>query len=291
MKNTIKISLLSLVGFLAFGFMTSKSAVEQITIETAIKNKIVSVSFISNGKYSGRSIFCTLKNLSGKAYKIVVPAGSYFQAPNEDEQDLIVPQEEIIALSPNENKSALLNGFCTNLNNRAPKEQGTFKLVTSKTSKKMPKLLTFLKGKKFENHTLQDAIWALTNDSSVSGVAGDDETAVEALRKELYLITTQKVTWYNAPQITTMNEDRTINRETAKISGALEYETKKGAKVHIEVINPDGEVKIKTSDRAMEISGTLSFNFAVEVKGWKKGKYVVRVVEDNKLIKSYDFIV
>eukprot|EP01041_Mallomonas_annulata_P026357 gene26357-47646_t len=217
-----------------------------------------------------------MKNLQAKSFKISVPAGTYFQAPVSSEQDLIVPQEEIFVLKPNEAKSALLNGYCYNLSNHAPKEDGKFTLIPSKAPKEMPRLLAFLKGKKYENHTLQDAIWALTNKSSITNIYGADEKSVEALRKELFAITGQKEDWYQSPQQTTINEDRSINRETASISGDLEYEAKKGSKVHTEVFSPEGEVKIKTDDKELGMSGTLSFHFEVEVQGWKKGKYQVK---------------
>lgn len=281
---------ISLVLFiLAFKNQASRVETETISLEKAIKDKLISVTFQSNGNYSGKSVFCKIKNLNGKIVKISVPAGTYFKAPSESEQDLIIPQDEIIALNANESKNVLLNGFCCNLSNSAPKKEGKFTLVPSKAPKEMSKLLTFLKGKKFENHTLQDAIWTITNKSSVTDVYGGDEKAVEALRKELFALTGQKESWYQSPQQITVNEDRTINRETASIKGELVYESKKGAKVHTEVHSPEGVLKIQTDDRTLEMSGTMSFYFEVEVKGWKKGKYLVKVIEDSKVIKSYDF--
>ncbi|MES2590046.1 MAG: hypothetical protein V4622_13790 [Bacteroidota bacterium] len=292
MKKLSIISVLTclLFGIFAFNYKSSFfQQVETITLKKAIKDKLVTASFVANGSYSGKSLSCNIQNLTGKSYRIQIPEGSYFKAPSADEQDLIVPQEAFFALNTKEKKSVLLNGFCCNLSNHAPKSDGKFALIPSKAPKQMPKLLAFLKGKKYEDHTLQDAIWALTNDSEVSNVDGKDEKAVEALRKELFLLTAQKVTWYKSPQQTTVNEDRTINRETASISGELSYLTKKGAKIHTEVHSPEGEVKIKTEDRVSQLSGDLSFHFKVEVKGWKKGKYQVKVIEDSKVIKSFDF--
>lgn len=264
---------------------------EAINLEKAISDKIISVKFVSNGSYAGKSVVSEVKNLTSTAVKICVPAGTYFQAPSDKEQDLLIPQDEFFALTPNHSKSITLNGFCSNLNNKAPSSGGKFKLSANKTPKEMQKLIAFLKGKKYENHTLQDAVWSITNQSSVSNIYGEDLKAIDDLRKELFAITKQQVTWYTSPQSIEVLEDGTINRETATIKGDLIYTTKKGAKVHSEVVNPDGEVKIKTNQRTMEISGELSYNFKVEVKGWKKGTYKVNVIEDNKIIKSYDFMV
>lgn len=292
MKTLSKISVLACLLFLVFAFNKKASSlfdVETISLEQAIKDKLISITFQSNGSYSGKSLLCKVKNLKAKSFKISVPAGSYFKAPSEDEQNLIVPQEQIFVMNANESKNVLVNGFCCNLSNRAPKKDGNFTLIPSKAPKEMPKLLVFLKGKKYEDHTLQDAIWAITNKSSVTNIRGDDEKSITALRKELFAITGQKEDWYQSPQQTTVNEDRSINRETASIMGDLEYEAKKGAKVHTEVHSPEGEVKMKTDDNVLGMSGTLSFHFEVAVKGWKKGKYQVKIIENTKVIKSYDF--
>lgn len=292
MKNLKKISALLGIVFLVFAFNQKKNQildVETITLEKAMQDKLISITFQSNGTYSGKSLFCKVKNLKAKSFKISVPAGSYFKAPDTSEQDLIIPQEQIFVLNASESKNVLLNGFCCNLSNRAPKKDGNFTLIPSMAPKEMPKLLTFLKGKKYEDRTLQDAIWAITNKSSVTNISGVDEKSIAALRKELFAITGQKEEWYQSPQQTTMNEDRSINRETASIKGDLEYEAKKGSKVHTEVHSPEGEVKMKTDDNVLGMSGTLSFHFEVAVQGWKKGKYHVKIIENSKVIKSYDF--
>ncbi|MFN5415797.1 MAG: hypothetical protein ACK5B9_01995 [Flavobacteriia bacterium] len=292
MKTFSHIPVFASLIFVVFAFNKRSNNVgelEVITLEQALKENLLTATFQANGNYSGNSLACKMKNLKTKSYKIVIPAGTYFMAPSTDEQDLIIPQEEFFVLKTNESKSIVLNGYCCNLSNHAPTEDGKFTLIPSKAPKEMPKLLAFLKGKKYENHTLQDAIWAVTNKSSVTNVYGTDAKAVEALRKELFALTGQKEDWYQSPQQTTVNEDRSINRETASISGDLEYEAKKGSKVHTEVFSPEGTVKIKTDDKELTMSGTLSFHFKVEVQGWKKGKYQVKVIENSKVIKSYDF--
>lgn len=291
-KILSKIIVLTCLLFLVFAFNQKNNQIldiETITLEKAIQDKLINIAIQSNGTYSGKSLFCKVKNLKAKSFKIVVLAGSYFKAPDASEQDLIVPQEQIFALNASEAKNVVFNGFCCNLSNRAPKKDGIFTLIPSKAPKEMPKLFAFLKGKKYEDHTLQDAIWAITNKSSVTNVYGDDEKAITALRKELFAITGQKEDWYQSPQQTTVNEDRSINRETASIMGDLEYEAKKGSKVHTEVHSPEGELKMKTDDNVLSMSGTLSFHFEVEVQGWKKGKYQVKIIENSKVIKAYDF--
>lgn len=292
MKKTIFISALSSLAllFISFNHNKSEELYEQImTLNEAVNNKIITVSFISNGKYSGKSIVCRLVNLKGRSYKIKVPEGTYFQAPNEGEQDLIIPQEDIITLKEHEKKSVTLDGFCTNLKNSVPSIDGEFKLIPSKISKNMTLLLTFLKNKKIESGAIQDAIWVITNNTSVSDIYGSNKTSIDALRKELCAITGQNPTWYSSPQQITIREDGSINRETASIDGQLEYLTKKGAKLHTEVHNPKGETIIKTKESISAFAGSATYHFQMKVQGWKKGKYLIKVVEDSIILKTYEF--
>lgn len=284
-------TVLGIFSHISFQKKPTYQQVETLDLADAIKQKLIDVSFVSNGSYSGNSLLCKAKNLQAKAYKIRIPEGTYFQAPSNDEQNLLIPQSDYFLLQANQAKSVTLNGFCTNASKKAPDKNGIFKLSSYTANAKMPKLLTYLKGKKFNNSTLQDAIWSLTDDHQVSNVVGEDKTNVTDLRKFLFTLTGQKETWYESPQVRNIEPDRTINHETARISGDLTYKTTKGAKLYTEVVSQDGEVKIKTNTRTMEGSGDLTYNFKVEVKGWKKGKYQVRVLENDKLIKSFDFIV
>jgi len=265
--------------------------IETLDLGDAIKKKLIDVSFVSNGSYSGNSLVCKAKNLQAKAYKIRIPEGTFFQAPSDDEQSLLVPQSDYFLLQANQAKSVTLNGFCTNASKKAPTENGSFKLSAYTANTKMPTLLAHLKGKKYDNSTLQDAIWAITNGHQVSNVVGEDKTTITDLRKFLFTLTGQKETWYESPQIRSIEPDRSINFETARITGDLSYRTTQDAKVYSEVFSPEGEVTFKTNTRTIEMTGELTYNFKVEVKGWKKGKYQVRVMENNKLIKAFEFIV
>lgn len=292
MKAKFKPLTLALIVFLSLSSLIKKHFYlenEVVTLELAVKEKSILFSIKATGSYSGKSLQSEIKNLKHKPIKLVFPAGTLFNAPSEDEQDLILPQEQFVFLKPNEKKQILLDGFCTNLNNHAPKQEGKFALVPKLENKQMNRLLTYINRKKFEPHTLQDAIWSITNNNSVTNIYGTNEQEVASLRKELFAITGQKEEWYQSPQNTQLNEDRTINRETASIKGGLVYQAHKGSKVHTEVLSPEGEVRIKSKDILHSYNGELTFHFEVQVTGWKKGKYKVNIVENSKVIQSYDF--
>ncbi|MEY3235999.1 MAG: hypothetical protein RI883_100 [Bacteroidota bacterium] len=270
--------------------MGFKPADEIIDLETAIANKLISVEFISNGEYSGESLIMKVKNLNSKKMEIRINAGTYFAAPSDDEQNLIIPQEDFIVLEPKGSKEKLLNGYCTNMGNAAPNSGGLFVLKKSNITG-MQEFITLIKGKTLESYTIQSAIWALTDHESVSNVDGENSAEIDVLRKELFKITGQKETWYKSRQEYAVSEDRQINTETLAINGKLKFQTVKGAIIHEEIYDSEGKILFKLSESVVKLGGEVGYEFNLKVKGWKKGNYEIRLMDGTKLVKTFEFIV
>ena len=291
-RNMKKMTFYTLLSLLSFTWiiMGFKPAEEIIDLKTAIANKIITVEFISTGAYSGESLMMKVKNLNAKKLNIRISAGTYFDAPNDDEQNLIIPQEDLLVIEPKATKEKLLNGFCTNMKNAAPNSGEQFILGTINI-KGMPDFLGIINGKKLENYTLQSAIWALTDQEPVSNIDGGNTAEVDVLRKELFKITGQKETWYKSRQAYVVNEDRQINTETLTINGKLNFQTIKGAAIHEEIYDSEGKMLFKLSETIAKLGGDVGYEFNLKVKGWKKGNYEIRLMDGTKLVKKFDFIV
>ena len=270
--------------------MSFKPAEETIDLESAISNKSISVEFISTGSYSGESLIMKVRNLNSKKLIIRINAGTYFIAPKSDEQNLIIPQEDMLVLEPKASKEKVLNGYCTNMSNAAPNSDEVFTL--SKINVKgMSEFLNLIKGKNLENYTLQSAIWSLTDHESVSNIDGENSADVDFLRKELFKITGQEETWYKSRQAYAINEDRQINKETLKIDGKLNFITVKGAIIHEEIYDSEGNLLFKLSESTAKLGGEVGYEFNLKVQGWKKGNYEIRLMEGMKLVKTFEFVV
>lgn len=261
---------------------------ETIDLEKAIELNLIKVEFVSNGSYSGSSLKMNVNNLNSKRLVIRVKEGTYFAAPNDEEQNLLVPQEELIVLEPKSSKEHVLNGFCTNMSLSAPESGGLFKLSKPQI-KGLAEFLVLVKGKKLENYTLQSAIWALTDNEEVSNVDGENQADVDLIRKELFKIAGQKETWYKSRQEYAIADDRSINTETLAINGKLSFQTVKGAIIHEEIYSSEGKLLFKLPETTTKLGGIVEYEFNLKVKGWKKGDYEVRLMDNNKLVKTFDF--
>ena len=270
--------------------MGFKPTDEIIDLETAIANKLISAEFISNGAYSGESLIMKVRNLNSKKLNIRINAGTYFDAPSDDEQNLIIPQEDFIILEPKVSKEKLLNGYCTNMGNASPNENGIF-VLEKVNIKGMAEFLNLIKGKNLENYTIQSAIWALTDGESVSNIDGENSADIDVLRKELFKITGQSETWYKSRQQYALSEDRHINTATLTINGKLKFQTARGAIIHEEIYDSEGTLLFKLSESKAELGGEVGYEFNLKVQGWKKGNYEIRLMDGTKLVKTFEFVV
>ena len=287
MKTNQKISIL-LILITYFGlsaFENKKYRTTVINLKDAIKSKVIQVEFRSTGNYQGASIVAKITNTRGKPIKLIIPAGSYFDAQTEKEQDLVLAKDVIVQLAPKASSSKVLNGFCCKASNRCPIKGNNFRLSDKKLDK-FDLLTTFLKGKKFAKNDLQDAVWCISDRRAISNVSGKN---CKELREKLASITGLKNDWYSSPQSRTVDRFGNINRETVAIHGDVKFQCPANALVHQEIRDISGKVLVKGSSNTALNKGTINYIFNVSVKGWKKGEYTVALVNRSQVLVSSKF--
>ncbi len=116
-------------------------------------------------------------------------------------------------------------------------------------------------------------------------------TDIDLIRKELFKITGQEETWYKSRQAYAINEFRQINTETLRINGKLNFTTVKGALIHEEIYDSEGNLLFKLLESIAKLGGEVGYEFNLKVQVWKKGNYEIRLMEGTKLLKMFEFVV
>jgi hypothetical protein len=292
MKTKLKLKFL--IGMiLAFLLISSsfseKSEIQIIDLADAIEKKIIKANFLSNGNYQGESIAATLTNISNIRFKLKIPAGSYFNAQTAEEQSLTTLEDFFVQLLPNATTSKVFDGFCTNASNSCPIKGHTFSYDKAKKVKKIDELTQFLKGKKIENNALQDAVWTLTNNHSLSHISSMNNDEAYNLRVFLAKLTGKKNEWYDKPQTRTVDQFGNINLNSVKVEGKIDVHVPSSGYIHQEVQDASGKIMMNGTKPAYVSMGKLSYQFKVEVKGWQKGKYFVKLMNGTKVLLSNEF--
>ncbi len=103
-----------------------------------------------------------------------------------------------------------------------------------------------------------------------------------AFRSHVADLSGQENTWYTSPSRNSIDPLGNINRETVQISGELSFEAGKAMRVHEEIQNGSGQTIIK-SERHMQLKGgNVTYQFNIRVRGWQKGVYYVKVINDSR---------
>ncbi|MDP5099576.1 MAG: hypothetical protein NWQ27_06255 [Crocinitomicaceae bacterium] len=278
--------LITLVLFSAF---STNSTATKIDIFDAIKAKTISATMLSNGKHSGNSVDIKITNLTSQPIELLVPAGSKYSTEADDEQTLIQLEDQFIALQPKQVYTGKVAAFCTEASDRCPTTASAMKL-TKNTNPKFTALSEYIKGKVIDKSTFQDAVWAISDGYSVSNIAAEDQVSVD-FRKKVAEITGQKNPWFSSPQNVTIDDRGNFNMETVLIAGQLEFICNKGTMVHQDIYKANGEA-VLISDKTMQARyGNVRYRFQMQVKGWEKGEYYIKLHDGTNEITRYNFSV
>jgi hypothetical protein len=291
-KNTQKLELICiLLAFCTFlfSFKNSKAVVLESNLQEAITLKKVSQKSTSNGNYSGNSVSIELQNLTNKPLKIKIPQGTLFAPADEGEQTLITVVDQFVSLTPKGKATQVIDGYCSESHDHCPSAASNFTLDQTKNSK-FKQLFTYMSGKKIPSAVYQNMVWTISDNNSVSSIPNNDPVTKD-LRKFLCKITDQVDEWYNSSQTRTVGKKGEIITETTDVGGNITFNCPANTIVHQEVHKATGGVVFRDEKRRTISPGINEMTFSLRVKGWEKGKYILKVMTNKNVLEEYEFVV
>lgn len=260
-----------------------------LTLEEAIAQKKVACKFTSNGNYSGESVAISLTNLTGTPLQVRITPGTVFKPSEDEDQDLIVVQEQAIALNAKATSQQVLDGYCMESHDGVPTENNSMKL-TRTSNPKLLELAAYLNNKGYDDGTIQDAVWAVTDASPVSTIPNSSEEE-KNLRSFTSELTDQPNPWYTTGQERVVTPERRIESNPVSVNGMISFQSDGKVKIHEVVQRVGGEVMDTSEPIEFPQKGKWNYEFTLTVKGWEKGDYVVNVMDGTKLVKAFPFTI
>lgn len=269
----------------------NNTGARKISIEEAMKEQLISAKATSNGKYNQESVKMVLSNKSASKLIVVIPAGFSFYPSDDGEQTLVTTEEQFLDLEPKSTTTKLLKAYCSEASDGAPTEFSTFTFGKTKLPT-LQKLANYTSTHNVSPTALQDAVWAVSSDRSISNIVAETPED-KALRTFISELTGKKDAWYTSPQNYELNESRNIVSETVKIQGDLKFSLAETTTFYQEIRKKDGEVMMKGQKMlTLQKGENIKFHFRIEVTGWEKGEYDVFVISTkNKIVTQYEFAV
>ncbi len=279
---------------LSLAFINYNEHPKPLSIQEIMKNPNFEVTLTSSGGHSGKSVLLEVKSKTNKDVRITVPAGTLFYPSDENEQTLVSPREQYAVINKMKTNSIPLNGFCTEAHDKSPTSAGTFALGNNK-NEKLDKLLQFFKEHKgISINGVQEAIWCITDDYSISRIYTDNEVLNKQLKKVLSEITGDEIPWFTNKQEITIDNNGYLVSESVEVTGEVKFSTTKKTTIKSKVLNEAGENVFPNQNDLVipRALNNITLNFKVSVEGWEKGKYfVIYYTTEGKTILKKEFTV
>ncbi len=261
---------------------SSKPSLTIYDLKTAIEKNMVSCAF--NGNFESPHYYQPLNieitNLTNKEISIKVPNGLKFISDSTDIQDVIITQEELIALTPSQKETKSLFAMCIQQNNSAPFEGATYHIGNLATGN-LNKLTHEIEKNKTFNTLGQYSIWALTNKHPLEEIDGFDKK--EATHYQKYIANLLNI----KPPVKQPENYKTYYERTTTISRSVEgnfkYKIHNQSNVTIGLFNEQDIIVRELYNNPSKKPGYHHFKYAFDLETYQDPRYYVRLIIDGKI--------
>lgn len=214
------------------------SAARRMTLAEAIAGKTISCRVFSLTKMpdslsiqGGHALSISITSMSTVPLELIAESGQRFQSLDSSYQNLMILDTRVISMNPKENKSIVLNGFCINRHRGSPSGNGY--RIGKLANGILLKVANFLGKNRIYRETAQQAVWAITDNSSIENVQGNTHYQTRMVRSFLYETTGRP----RPPR-----ELEPLSYPNIKLNGNIHWTMPANQKVSLVVLAPDGKI-------------------------------------------------
>jgi len=219
-------------------FGLSSLAAKKINLTEAADKNLISCSIVhlsaspdSLLRKGGHPLELSLNNLSGESLELVVASGQRFRSLDSTRQNLMILENQLITLKPGEKKKAAVIGVCINKSKSSP---GKNKYRIGKlASGVLLKVANFLGKNRIYGGTAQQAVWTITDNTSIENVKGNTNIQTRMVRSFLYETT---------GRVRPPRETDPLSYPNVALNGNVGWTMPADQKVTLAVLDPEGRV-------------------------------------------------
>lgn len=214
------------------------SAARRMTLTEAIAGKTISVSMSSLSPMpdslriqGGHALVLSITSLIHEPLDLITESGQRFQSLDSSYQNLMILETRVISMKPKEKKKLVLNGFCINKHRGSP--SGNAYRIGKLASGVLLKVANFLGKNRIYRETAQQAVWSITDNSSIENVTGTSNSQTRMVRSFLYETTGRA----RPPR-----ETAPLSYPNVALKGNIRWTMPADQKVTLAVVDPQGKV-------------------------------------------------
>jgi hypothetical protein len=247
-----------------------------ISIDKAIEKKMIRTEVVCKG---GLSVDYKIKNHTDDSLKIIVPAGWRMNSVKEEYQDILVTQEQILAMGKRQEKTFEIKGYCCEADHAGPSkglkyEQG--KLADAN----LVLVATYPNATKLDENTQQYAVWAVSNNKPTANIVGKNDSLTQDLRHFVAKIKGEPIPWYTLQKRVRINAYGEINEHPLQLKAKVNYNVEKEVYAYFYVLDSLGNKVANITGQWLH-PGNHDYDVNVSVRGLQKGKYKIVLAAEN----------
>ena len=258
-------------------------AVQTINLNDALQKKMIRIDMRGLGEVTGvnisshygKCIGMKVTNLTNNGLIVSLETGRYLTADSNEVQNMLVTQNLMAELQPNQTRRLGIYAMCCEHHDHAPDPKSTFKPGPMSKGNVL-KLAQFIEEKKFQSSIAQNAVWALVDNTDISNVQGDDLLQQKLLREFLSQATGKPLPKEESHTSRNSMASRE-SREVYSISCWFDYEVQKASTVSITIYNTSGEVVKELMPPTETKSGSYSKTCMLSTAEFPIGEYEIKL--------------
>lgn len=261
---------------------------QKMNLQKALDLKLVKAEAKSLGGYQGFCVKMNLKNLTSDSLTVIVEAGRRLNSLDDKNQDILVTQQEIIAMKKLEDRSFNVKGYCCQANNHSPFAGAKYD-VNKLADSNLVDLARFLSSSKFETNIEQQAIWAVSDKKPSANIASTNDSLLLPLKQLVANLKGEKLPWYSMITKTILYAGGDMKTYPLYLRGKLNYSNDKEDYVSLYVFDEKGLPVCEIKSQWLMPCVNKDYNLNIPVKGLVKGKYTIELKTPEKQLAKQEF--
>ncbi len=247
-----------------------------VSIDKAIEKKMIKTEVVCTG---GLKVNYKIKNNTNDSLQIIVPAGWRMNSMKEEYQDILVTQQQILAMGKNEQKTFLIKGFCCEADHSGPSEGQKYE-QGKLAAPNLVLVATYLNAIKVDENTQQYAVWAVSNNKPTAHIAGKNDSLTQELRNFVAKIKGEPIPWFTLYKRVKINSYGDINEYPLQLKANVNYSVDKTTYAYFYVMDSLGKKVAIITGQWLQ-PGNHDYAVNVNVRGLQKGKYKIVLADEN----------
>jgi len=267
---------------LAFCITANKTkAIDNITLEDALRKRLIQLEIKSKGGHLGDVIEMKIKNVCTKALHLILETGRRLDSKNNNEQDILVTKPMEMEVVPNQVCNANVFGMCCQAHNMGPSSSSIYYIGTMPDDTNLIRIAEFInKYKYYTSAAAQEAVWTISDNSSIGSIATGTKSEINNLQHFVSKLTRRKIPPYQVSYV--RENDREIQGTANKIEGVFEYSLNETGHVTIAIYDDSGELIQPLFYNISHVKGEYRIYITFRTGNLPQGEYYARMTINGK---------